>query len=204
LYTVRNGVDIQRARESADRAASRVQRERPYLLNIGTFEHKKAHDVLLAAFRGIAERHPHVDLVIVGRDGPTRPALESAIHAERLENRVTVLVDRPHQETLSELKRALVFVLPSRAEGLPLAILEAGALNVPVVATRVDGIPEVIDAPDRGWLVAPDDPADLEEALSTLIADAPLRSRLADSLHEHVKTHFSWRRAWEEYAQLIN
>jgi glycosyltransferase involved in cell wall biosynthesis len=203
--TVRNGVDV----DFVCSECSDVTRpddstiRRPYVLNVGTFEHKKGQDVLVDAFARVAPDFPEVDLIIVGRDGATRAALLARIKELGLEGRVFCRVDVPHKQTLRFMRDAMVFVLPSRAEGLPIAILEAGALAIPVIASRVDGIPEVIDTQDRGWLVAPEDGNGLEEALRTLIKSEGLRMRLGHALHDHVRLNFSWRSAWQRYAALL-
>ena len=201
MCTVRNGVDVERIHATADYPLGHAMgTPRRYILNIGTFEHKKGHDILLEAFTGIAHEFPDVHLVILGRDGPTRAPLELAIRERSLDGRVICRVDVPHAETLRWLRDATLFALPSRAEGLPIVILEAGALGIPVVASRVDGIPEVIDSELRGWLVAPEDEKSLQLALRTLISDEKLRQQLGQQLYEHVAANFSWLWAWEQYS----
>ena len=205
IATVRNAVDIALVKEGVGVAGNRssADRTRSYVLNIATFEHKKGQDVLLEAFANLADDHPSIDLVIVGRDAAMRPRIEQIIRERRLEQRVRCMVDIAYADTLRTLSSAMLLVLPSRSEGLPLVILEAGALGIPVVATHVDGIPEVIERDDLGVLVPPENAKALEAALRSLIGDADRRARLGASLHAHVASAFSWDRAWAQYMALV-
>ncbi len=95
------------------------------------------------------------------------------------------------------LKALDVFVLPSLTEALGIAVLEAGYATVPVVASRVGGIPEVLTDGTSGILVPPRDSAALADALRTLLDAPDLRARYANALHETVRTRFSWNATLE-------
>jgi glycosyltransferase involved in cell wall biosynthesis len=133
-------------------------------------ERRKAVDVLLEASAQVATAHR---LVIYG-DGPLRAELE------RLADRFGAPAEfrgfvRDVQARLEELD---LFVLPSRGENLPIAILEAMAAAVPVVATRVGGVPELVVDGETGLLVEPERPAELAAAIERVLTDAELRLRL--------------------------
>lgn len=85
------------------------------------------------------------------------------------------------------LRRARLFAMPSRSEGLPMALLEAMAYGLAVAATRVGGIPEVVEAGEDGLLVPPEDPAALADALRRLASDGDLREALADGARRRVE-----------------
>jgi len=178
--------------------------KRRYILNVATFEHKKGQDVLVRAFARMADDFPDIDLIMIGRDGPARARIEAIADDLLFQGRISILVDRPHPEVLAYLSKALLFALPSRSEGLPIVILEAAVLGIPVVASRVDGIPEVIDSVDLGVLVAAEDDRALELALRKLLADEALRADLGRRLREHVIREFSWRKAWQRYVGLLD
>ena len=113
--------------------------------------------------------------MIVG-EGPDRPRLEEEIEALGLSGRVRLAGERRDVPEL--LAAADVFVLPSASEGLPVSVLEAMAAGLPVIASRVGGVPEQVSDGETGLLVEPGDPSDLTAALDRLIADPSLRRRL--------------------------
>ena len=95
-----------------------------------------------------------------------------------------------------------LFVLPSWAEGLPNCVLEAMAARLPVVATRVGGIPELIEDGRNGLLVPPKDPAALAAAIRRLLEDSSLADKLAQGAQERARTEFSFERLLSELDQL--
>jgi glycosyltransferase involved in cell wall biosynthesis len=161
---VRNGVDVARFHPSALAPAAGLR-----VVWLGLMVPVKRLDVLLAALAAV----PDVTAVLAG-DGPLRAEVERA--AAPLGERVTFpgFVADP----APVLAAADVFVLPSAAENCPLALLQAMATGLPVVASRVGGIPEVVTDREHGLLVPPGDPAPLAAALTALAADPALRVRL--------------------------
>src|SRR4030042_841625 len=125
--------------------------------------------------QGIIKDFPKTKAVIFG-EGPLRQQLE--VQVERLG--IGGAVQRPGNRTDVErfLGSADIFVLPSRWEGLPVALLEAMDNGLPVVATRVEGVEEVIQNESQGLLVPPEDARALAESLTKLVADAGLRRRI--------------------------
>ena len=173
-----------------------------YVFCAATFETKKGQDVLIAAFARVAADFPALHLVLAGRSDGTLPGLRAQAAREGLTGRVHFHADVPHARVGTLFARARLFCLPSRDEPFGIVLLEAGACRLPVVASRVGGVPEVITDGEHGLLVPPDDPAALAHALKTLLADPQMGGRLAAALHERVRTRFSWRRAVDEYLRL--
>jgi len=134
--------------------------------------HKRVDEIIevLPALSG-------VDLLVIG-DGPQRTALEAGARALGCERRVVFTGSLPPEEVSARLREADVFVLNSRYEGLPHAVLEAFAAGIPVVATAVGGTPELVRDGESGVLVPPGDAKRLREAIQTLLDDAALRERL--------------------------
>src|SRR5207245_5777728 len=137
----------------------------------------KGVDVLLRA----AATLPGL-LVEVAGDGPERPGLEA------IDPSATFLGWQPRLDDL--LARWDVFALPSREEAFGIAALEAMAAGRPVVATRVGGLPELIEDGLTGLLVPPDDPAALAAALARLAADPALRARMGQAARERAAACF--------------
>ncbi|MGE3783146.1 MAG: glycosyltransferase family 4 protein [Alphaproteobacteria bacterium] len=201
--TVRNSISVDDLIEERQSAVAGRLPPGPFILNVAAFEHKKGQDVLIRAFARLAPDFPDTHLLLLGQPGPVYQELLSLAAALGLERRVHFMVNVPHAEILAYLDEATVFALPSRAEGLPIALLEAGVFGVPAVASRADGIPEVINSDDVGVLVDADDEPGLERALRTLLADADLRRALGQRLQKRVRDEFTWRRAWQEYLALM-
>lgn len=146
-----------------------------FVLFVGRLRVRKGVEVLLEALKILRQEGWRLPLVIAG-DGEHRRGLERRVAELGLEEDVSWLgrVGRGHVRFL--LERATLLAVPSIYEGMPLVILEAMAAGVPVVASRVSGIPEVVEAAGCGWLVPPEDPESLAQVLSTAW-DAPQERR---------------------------
>ena len=176
---IHNGVPLDpavgaapRAVDAGARAAVGLTAREFVILSVGRLTPQKGHDQLIRAVGMIAERHPEIRVLLAG-DGPDRDQLEEL--AERLgiaaQVRLLGRVDAPRRlHAASDL-----FAFPSRYEGTPLAMLEAMAGGLPVLATRFRGVDEVIEDGREGLLVDLGDAAGMADAIETLIAD---RSRL--------------------------
>jgi glycosyltransferase involved in cell wall biosynthesis len=149
------------------------RRPRPLIVAVGRL---KAPKDFLTLVRALGRLEPDsFDAVIVG-EGPDRPQLEAEIGRLGLAERVVLTGERRDVPEL--LARADIFALASSSEGMPVSVLEAMAAELPVVASRVGGLPEEVVDGETGVLVEPGDPENLAEALAGLIADGELRRRL--------------------------
>lgn len=139
----------------------------------------------------VARDLPEARFLVVG-DGPERAALEAAARAAGVDQRMVFLGYRQH---VGDVLDALdLFVSPSLAEGLGLSIVEAMLLNVPVVASNVGGIPEVLDHGNAGVLVPPGDSSGLAAAIRALLKDPGERRRLAAEGRERARSRFTLER----------
>jgi len=177
-------------------------RGRRFLLNIGKFEHKKGQDTLLLAFESVAQSFPELMLVLIGATGPKTDEIRQRVQSSRWSGRILMFENVPHHEVASYLKAASIFVLPSRREGLPFAILEAAACKVPVIATEIPGVNEVVTENVTGRLVPVDNPDELARAISDLLEDDEKRQMFANRLFELVSTRFTWDSAYHRYLTL--
>jgi len=137
-------------------------------------------------------------LTIVG-DGGDRGAVEEAIAETGLEG---VLMLGERDDVLDHLAVSDVFVLSSLSEGLPMSVLEAMAAGLPLVLTRVGGMPELVAEGDNGRLVPPGDPAALAEAIDALARDVALRRAYGAASRKRVEETFALRRFQEEHVRL--
>jgi glycosyltransferase involved in cell wall biosynthesis len=159
----------------------------PYVLGLGRAEPRKDLPGLVAAFDIVAEDHPDLQLRLAGPAGWGEAALEEAstkaAHRDRI-HRMGWVEDRR-----AVLAGASVFVYPSRYEGFGLPPLEAMALGVPVVATAVGALPEVLG--EAALLVPPGDPEALAAAIHTVLDDADVRERLSAAGRARIAA-YSW------------
>ena len=184
VAVVPNGVgeDWTRTTEGAHRPAGD-----PTILCVGRLEPAKGWDVLLAAM-ALPEASRSARIAFVGT-GPDEHALTEGLFEQGLADRVELLGWLDPPALRDRLTRAIALVLPSRRENYPLVLLEAMAAGVPVVTTRVGGIPEMIDDGRSGLLVPPDDPDALATALARVSTDEGLRGRLIEGGREVAERH---------------
>ena len=176
LAHVPNGIDTAAfAAAEADRPAVRaalgIAPDAPVIGTVGRLAEVKQQGVLIRAFARIIPAFPTARLVLVG-DGPLRAELEGLARSLGLGGAVLFAGYQPNPERY--LAAMDVFVLPSRAEAMPLVIPEAWAAGRPVVASRVGGIPELIEDGKTGLLV---EPGDVDGLAARLGSSWPTRSR---------------------------
>lgn len=201
-----NGVDISRFKPGAE--AATVRRElglAPEDVVIGTVGRlsadKGGQDDLLWAANELRKSHPHVRLLIIG-DGPLRPELEKYAGELGMLDSGAALFTGTRDDVTRLLNAMDVFVLPSHKEALPIAVLEAMSMCLPVVATRVGGVPEVVQDGSTGLLVEPGDRPALKEAMTRLVTDRDLAQRLGSSGQARVHAHFTIDKMVDHVEQL--
>lgn len=147
------------------------------LLAVGRLSKEKGHLDLLTAFACLRETHPELKckLVIVG-DGPERGTLEAAAQSKAID--VDVIFTGQISDVLPFYAAADVFVLPSHSEGSPNVLLEAMAANLPIVATAVGGVPEVVENNESALLVPANDPQAVAAAIARVLIDPDFARRL--------------------------
>lgn len=138
------------------------------LVCVGRLCEQKGQLILLEAARALHERGIAFELVLAG-DGEMRPEIETMIARHGLQSKVRITGWISSQQVRDEIQSARAMVLPSFAEGLPVVIMEAMALERPVVSTTVAGIPELVRHGQDGWLVAPGDVDALVQALTEVL-----------------------------------
>jgi glycosyltransferase involved in cell wall biosynthesis len=161
----------------------------------GRLSAEKGFDVLIRSADRLLREGLDVELLIVG-EGDQGPALQALISGLGRTGRIRLLGYRPD---IKDLYQAMdVFALSSFREGLPNVLLEAMALEVPVVATRIAGIPRLIRDGDNGLLVEPGDGEGLGRALAGLLRDAGLRARLSRAGRRTIEAGYSFQARMEK------
>ena len=189
---IHNGIDLERIRVTGRLTDLRnelgLSREDVVVGTMGRLVPIKGLDLFLNAARQIRDRRQDVKFVIAG-DGPLRDSLRTMARQLDLEDDVLFLGHR--DDNCNTLALMDVFVLPSLSEGVPMVLLEALALSRPVVASRVGGIPEVIEHDVSGILIDTGQPDELVRGCLALIEDRGRAERLGVAGRKRIEQRFS-------------
>ena len=200
-----NAIDTEQFRRTLTREQAKrklgLQPDRFLIGAVGRLSPEKGFDILIRAIAGLVQQGANVELAIAG-EGDERPALESLIAGQGLSDRVHLLGFR--SDTIELYQAFDIFALSSLREGLPNVILEAMALEVPVVATHVAGVPKVITNEADGLLIPPSDVQSLAAAIGRLTSDELFRRRLAVAGRETIEKRFSFARRMERVANVYD
>ena len=181
-----HGIDLEAVRSAGTdplgvRYSLGISSDEIVITNVAHLRREKAHEVLLGATATLLETHPEVVVLSLGH-GPREVELKNMAATLGLGDRFRFLGFR--EDALAILGASDVFCLSSHQEGLPVAFMEASALGLPTVATRVGGLPDHILDGSSGLLVAPDDPGALSVALARLVADRAFREQMGNAAAE--------------------
>jgi glycosyltransferase involved in cell wall biosynthesis len=204
VVLVPNGADVNRHASPGD--CARILTElglegKKVVVCVGRLIPGKGQRFLVEGFATVVRRHPETVLLLAG-DGPERRALESQIGSLGLAAHIRLLGARDDVAAL--LAVADAFVLPSLAEGIPLALLEAMAAGTPVVATAVAGNLDVVTDDRYGVLVPPENPSALADAVIGLLEDAGRAQALGESGRMRVREHFDIERMFAATAAIYD
>ena len=175
-------------------------------LAVGRLDEAKDYPTMLQAFSKVAESSPESLLLIAGA-GPLEGDVKGLAVKLGLEQKVRFLGLR--RDTSVLMNAADAFILSSAWEGMPLALLEASATGLPVVATAVGGVPEIVMSERSGFLTPPKDPAALAHATGRIMAmPEEERKRMGEAGRAHVEANYSLEHVvslWEElYTELLS
>jgi glycosyltransferase involved in cell wall biosynthesis len=203
VHVVPCGVDV------PPEPLARPERETVRCLAVGRMVGKKGPILTLDAFRRALEARPELRLDYVG-GGELLPAAEQFVQAFDLAGRVTLHGSQPPETVLRLLQEADLFLQHSRTdpetgdeEGLPVAVLEAMAHALPVVATRHAGIPEAVAEGVSGYLVPEGDSTAMGERLAALARDPDLRRQMGRAGWERAREQFSWERERTDLRRIL-
>jgi colanic acid/amylovoran biosynthesis glycosyltransferase len=191
IRIVHCGIDLERypALERRRRATKRAS-----ILTVGRLVDVKGHEVLIDAFARLVGDGLDASLTIVG-DGPLRAALEARVRSHGLHDRVH-LVGRVGQDgIIAFYDKADIFALASFSEGIPVVLMEAMATQLAVVATRVGGIPELVEDGRHGLLVPPARSDLLAAALMELLSDPERCAEMGRAARAQIERRFELRRS---------
>ena len=184
LPNITGGVEVERVEAPAPRTGEE------YLLFVGRLRIRKGVEILLEALARLRSRLPGLRLLVAG-DGEQGPSLERKAASLELTDRVSFLGRCSAGEVRELLAGSRALVVPSIYEGMPLVILEAMEAAVPVIASRVSGIPEVVEDGVTGWLVPAENIDELARALAEVWRDPEESSRRGAAGRQRLERDFS-------------
>ena len=203
VHVIYGGIDVDRLSPALGRPAGPFR-----ILCVARFEEVKGHAYLVEACRILRERGVAFECRLLGI-GPLLPVVEKQVLQAGLSEHVRLLGPRAYQDVICELRQADTFVLPTaqtangKCEGIPNVLKEAMACGVPVVASSVGGIPELVDDCCTGVLVPSKNAIALADALQSLGEDAALRRRLGRAAREKVVRDFNLKLSTAKRANLF-
>ncbi|MEZ4387947.1 MAG: glycosyltransferase family 4 protein [Candidatus Krumholzibacteriia bacterium] len=192
--TVHNGIEPLERQAQGPRPAGLVP-DRLHALMVGRLTGVKAIDVAVDALALLPDGHRwHLDLV---GDGGLRGDLEAQVSRLGLRDRVTFHGFR--RDVFALMAHSDLLLMTSHHEGLPYTLLEAMSLGLPTLASDVGGLAEVLRHGETGWLVPPNDPPAVADALATLAADPSLRQRLGEAAAREQRARYTLSAMGEQY-----
>lgn len=205
VVVINNGVDVNKfqltSRDSQIKKSIGIIEGEPVIVSIGRLTEEKGQIYLIKAFAGIVSEYPGAKLLFVG-DGPLRSFLESEARSLELENNVIFAGIR--NDIPEMLIMADIFVLPSLEEAMPMALLEAMAAKMPIVATRVGAVSNIIKDGHSGLLVEPKDPVALSRSIVCLLQNKDMARSFGENSYNSVRNNFSSDRMAREYIKAYN
>lgn len=178
---------------------------RPVVGTVARLIPSKGIDIFLRAVQLLRPEVPGLRAVIIG-DGPARLKLRTLCHELGLDG---IVEFTGHcDDVLRRLRKMAVFVLPTRSEGLGLSIIEAMAMGVPVVATGVGGVPELVQHGSTGFLVRPNQPQEIARRVRQILAQREFAQAMRHRAYEHVARNYTSQGMIESldgvYRQVVN
>jgi glycosyltransferase involved in cell wall biosynthesis len=192
LRLVHSGVDRRRFKPDPDRdwmaVNLGVEKNTIIIAMVAQYIHRKGHRIMLDALPSVLEKYPDLQVLCCG-SGPNEEALAALIERRGLADKVRLLGFRDDLEKI--LPCCSMALHPALTEGICGAALQAQSCGVPVIASRVGGLPEAVAEDVSGLLVDPGDVQQLSQAMLRLLDDDALRQRLGDAGPEYVAGRFS-------------
>jgi glycosyltransferase involved in cell wall biosynthesis len=203
IVAIHNGISTSFVKHERDRdyQLNKGLKGRKFVLNVATFEYNKGQDILLKAFAKIESLFPEVDLVMIGRPELFLHGLKNLIRDLDLEDRVWIYEGLPHSRMAAFYESATIFALPSRYEPFGIVILEAGVFELPVAASCVGGVKEILTHNLTGRLCEPDNIESLAFEIKYLLENEEERERLGKNLKSHIMESFTWEHAYRKYIE---
>ena len=203
ILLIENGIDLERFTNNAPPEAIKeslgIKKEALVVGTIGALTKEKGHQYLLRAALKVIRIYPEAIFLLIG-DGIERPSLEKTVSSLGIKD--SVIFAGMRKDVPKILSILDVFVLPSLNEGLPVALLEAQGAQIPVIASYVGAIPDVLQDGVTGVLIPPKDPQAIAEAIIMILSNKKFASGIAQKGFERVRDNFSSQKMGEKYLSI--
>jgi glycosyltransferase involved in cell wall biosynthesis len=207
-YAINNGIDISPDRyclttegESNDKIINFISQGYFVIAGIGRLSVEKAFHNLILALAMALKDQPKLGLIIFG-DGPEKNYLEKLIIDHQLSK--NVMLAGYVSNASAYISRCKLVAISSSTEGLPLVLLEAMLCKTPVVATRVGGIPDILNNEKFGYTIKPDSPTAIAEAILNIESNYSVAKTKAEAAHHQLLAHYSAATMQKKYAELYD
>jgi len=205
IFVIPNGIEFDKFTNSAEKETinvPQVQKDEKIILFVGRLNQIKGIKYLIRAMGIIRGIMPKTRLLIVGY-GEEKENLEKLVKELNLENCTTFTGKIPNEEISKYMMASDIFVLPSLSESFGIVNLEAMACGLPIVATRVGGIPEIVEDEENGFLVEPKNPEQIAEKILLLFKNEELSKKISNNNKEKAKK-YSWDRVVEKLEEIYS
>jgi len=195
IIVIPNGISLGKYKElpkQVIRDKFKIHPDEKIIVFVGSLRPVKGLKYLIEAFKIINKKNPMARLFLVG-DGPERHSLEDIAEKDGLKAKVNFIGQIENDEIPKYMAAADIFVLPSLSEGFPGVVLEAMASGLPIVATKVRGLPEIVKDGENGFLVEPENPGQIAEKALALLGGDKLREKISNNNKEKAKG-YSWEK----------
>ncbi len=192
-----NGIDLEKFKGLPHRNTSKLATNgQKTILFVGRLHPIKGVAYLIEAMKTIVNKNPKARLLLVG-DGGERQNLQNLVKKLDLTKYVDFIGKVGNEKVLEYMATSDVLVLPSLSEGFPVTMLEAMACGLPIVATKIGGIPEIVKNGENGFLVEPQNTREISEKILAFLENDELRGRISQNNVRDVKK-YSWKAVVEE------
>lgn len=209
ISVIHCGVNLESFQEQSQTVAERANGSQLKILSVGSLVTKKGHRHLIAACHVLKVQGLDFDCSIIG-GGPDEAALRQQIQANGLQEQVRLLGPLSHSDIMAAYQQHDLFVLASVVapdgdrDGIPVVLMEAGALGKPLLSTQVSGIPELVIDGQTGMLVPPGDAIALAKAIMIMANDPTLQSTLGSNARELVQAKFNIEGCVQELSRIFH
>lgn len=198
-----NGIDLERFKDLSKeniRKRLKIEEDEKIIIFVGTLRPVKGIKYLIKAMKIIRQKNEDARLMLIG-DGEERAYLENLVKELNLKNYVKFIEKVKNENVPEYMVTSDVFVLPSLSESFGIVNLEAMASGLPIVTTKVGGLPEVVKDGETGFLVEPKNPEQIAEKALLILEDDELRKRISRNNKEEVRK-YSWESVVERLEEI--